>query len=154
MFPSSLSRFSLRRAAPVLCALLFAGLLALAGCGETAGSAAKTYSYTLPETPGGRLCVAQCSDAQNYCSQGCDLHQRECVGKVQAQALKDYDKYTRDQFAAHQPIELRPRDFERTVDCDGDKARCNADCAAPYRACYTTCGGTVAVTSSCQLLCF
>jgi hypothetical protein len=103
----------------------FVCLLALAGC---TNEAAKTYSYTLPSTPGGRLCTNQCVEATEYCHQTCDLHNRQCINDVQTEALRDYDSYTRDQFASHQPIELRPRDFERTAPCDTARKSCMNDC--------------------------
>jgi hypothetical protein len=128
-------------------------LLALAAC-STEGPATTGTSYTLPATPGGRLCVAQCQDALEFCHQDCSLDQRRCVGDVQMQALKDYDKYTREQFTAHQPIELRPHDFERTTPCDDAHNSCLDKCENPYQQCYQSCGGTVNATTSCQAFCF
>jgi len=137
--------FSLR-----FCVLMI-GLLVLAAC---AGPAERTYSYNPPSTPGGRLCTNQCHEAKGYCTQNCALDQRRCVGKIQAQALQDYDKYTREQFTSHQPIELRPRDFERTGACDSAYHSCTDDCEGHYQMCYEGCGGTVSATTSCQFLCF
>lgn len=131
--------------------LLAVAILMLAACSDPV---AKSYSYTLPSTPGGRLCVNQCTEAKQYCLQNCTLDQRRCIGSVQEQALKDYDKYTREQFAAHAPIELRPRDFERTASCDAANKSCIDDCEGPYQSCYSGCGGTVNATTSCQAFCF
>lgn len=131
--------------------ILGACILVLAAC---AGPAAKTYSYDLPPTPGGRLCSNQCHEASDYCRQDCSLEQRRCVGKVQAQALRDYDKYTRGQFTSHEAIELRPRDFERTGACDTVNKSCVDDCEGHYQLCYQGCGGRVDTTTSCQFLCF
>jgi hypothetical protein len=128
--------------------LAFAG--ALAGCGK----ASEQYNYIPPPTPGGRLCSAQCEEARGYCRETCDLKQRTCVGNVQAQALHDYDQYTRDQFAYHEPTELLPRDFERPATCNNDKDVCYSDCEKGYGMCYANCGGKVDVQSSCQFLCF
>jgi hypothetical protein len=133
------------------CTLLAFGLLVLAAC---SGPAAKTFTYDLPPTPGGRICANQCVEAKDYCKQDCSLDLRRCVGTIQAQALKDYDQYTRDQFAAHAAIELRPRDFERTGPCDNDFKSCSDDCEGHYQLCYQGCGGAVSTTTSCQFLCF
>lgn len=131
--------------------VLLAFLLVLSGCG---GEAPKNYSYTLPPTPGGRLCTNQCVDAQNFCHQTCDLDNRKCVSKVQTQALQDYDKYTREQFSSHLAIDLRPRDFERMASCDSQKKSCSDECESHYQVCYQTCGGKVDTSTSCLFLCF
>lgn len=131
--------------------LFLAFPLALASC---AGPAAETYSYTPPDTPGGRLCTGQCQEARDYCREGCDLSQRACFNKMQAQALQDYDQYTRDQFASHQTIELSPHDFEYSARCDGVQKSCDGDCEDRYRMCYQNCGGKAEKSSSCRFLCF
>jgi len=128
--------------------LLF--LAALAAC----SAASETVSYTLPPTPGGRMCTHQCVEAEDYCTETCDLKQRQCVMEVQTRAMSDYDAYTRAQFFTHEPIELRPSDFERQAPCTEDRKECTASCDKHYQICYGDCGGQVAVTSSCQFLCF
>jgi hypothetical protein len=124
---------------------------ALAGC---VGEAAKTYTYTPPSTPGGRMCAVQCDQARNFCQENCDLDDRSCVTNVQGEALRDYDNYVRTQFANHQSATLLPRDFERTNSCAADKNACYSKCESTYGMCYENCGGKVNVTSSCQFLCF
>ena len=86
--------------------------------------------------------------------QGCNLTQRQCVQKVQKQAMEDYDAYVRDQFTRRAAVELHPRDFERQSPCDTAKKECMDNCSTQHRACYENCGGTVDATSSCQFLCF
>ena len=130
--------------------LAFLLLGSLTACGE----AVKTTHFTLPVTPGGRVCSNQCAEAKNYCHQNCTLDHRRCVGQTQMQAIYDYDKYTREQFASHAAIELRPRDFERTAGCDTANKSCISDCERPYEQCYKGCGGTIETISSCQFLCF
>ena len=127
-------------------------LFLAAACAE--GEAVKTASYTPPANPGGRLCIAQCGTAREYCRQDCDFEVRDCIGQAQSRALQDYDRYTRDQFAARQPVELRPRDFERTGECEDMKKRCANKCENPYQTCYKNCGGKIDIQSSCQFLCF
>jgi hypothetical protein len=68
--------------------------------------------------------------------------------------MLDYDKYTRDQFMSHQPIEFHPRDFERMSPCDDAMKSCGNDCEDHFKMCYENCGGRVTTTSSCQFLCF
>jgi len=116
--------------------------------------AAESYVFIPPDSPGGRLCLSQCTEAESFCSEGCDIAQRQCVTGVEQQAITDYDRYTRMQFASGEPIELRPRDFERTVPCDDARHSCDESCDKHYRSCYETCGGKVDVISSCQFLCF
>jgi hypothetical protein len=131
--------------------LLIICMLILAAC---AGPAAKSVSYTPPDTPGGRLCTGQCGQAQDYCREDCDLHQRQCVSKVQTQALLDYEKYMSEQFLHSDSIELRARDFERMSPCDDVFRSCKNDCESQFQGCYENCGGKVDVTTSCQALCF
>lgn len=124
--------------------------LFLAAC----GSAAKIYSYTPPPTPGGRLCSSQCREARDYCVDTCNIKQRQCVSRVQAQALTDYQKYTASQFFERQAIELRPRDFERMGPCNDAFRSCSDICEDHYRDCFQSCGGKVNIESSCQFMCF
>jgi hypothetical protein len=126
-------------------------VLLIAGCGRVA---THTATYDPPPTPGGRLCSLQCSEANNYCRQTCDLVNRKCVSEIQARALQDYESYTRQQFTNHDAIDLHPRDFERTNSCDDAKATCTANCEGDFQMCYTNCGGVVTKNSSCQFLCF
>ncbi len=126
--------------------------LVLASC--SSGPVAISVAYTPPATPGGRLCVNQCTIASTYCRDSCDLVQRQCVAKVQETALRDYDSYTREQFKSGGVIELRPRDFERMSPCDEDKKSCSAACESRYQSCYKDCGGTVDISTSCQSFCF
>jgi hypothetical protein len=133
--------------------LLFLLLTALPLLGACT-PAAETVSYTLPSTPGGRMCSHQCSEAQDYCLQSCDIKQRTCVMEVQTRAMNDYDKYTRDQYSRHEAIELNPSDFERQGPCTGIRATCAAACDKHFQSCYQECGGEVNITSSCQFLCF
>ena len=130
---------------------LSASLFLLSGCG-----AAQEHGVTFsaPMTPGGRACVYQCQEAKDYCQSGCDLHQRACVGKVQTQAMIDYDTYVRQQITQHQPTDLHARDFERSGACDDAKKTCTGNCENNYRSCFEECGGVVEQTTSCQFLCF
>ncbi|MDR3448633.1 MAG: hypothetical protein P4M15_02585 [Alphaproteobacteria bacterium] len=131
----------------------FLALFVFAACGEDV----PVYShstYALPTAPGGRLCVAQCRDAQQYCAQSCTLDYRACYNDMQRQAIKAYDRYTSDRFARGLNVVLTPSDFEHPEACDRDKRACLADCERPYNACYTSCGGTVSTQTSCRFLCF
>jgi hypothetical protein len=126
-------------------------LLLLADCSFPA---ATDYSYTPPESIGGRLCTDQCGQAKGYCRRSCDLDDRQCTKDVQSQALKDYDGYTRQQFNAGAPIEFRARDFERLAPCDDKKKQCVNDCESHYASCYKNCGGSVELKNPCRFLCF
>lgn len=130
--------------------ILFSALI-LAAC---AGPAAESTSFTPPGTPGGRLCVSQCSQAHNYCREDCSMQQRRCSSKVQAQALMDYEKYMSRKFLHADAIDLRMRDFERMEPCDDAFKSCARICEPPYQNCYENCGGSVDTTTSCRFLCF
>ncbi|MDX2028456.1 MAG: hypothetical protein SFW62_07460 [Alphaproteobacteria bacterium] len=123
--------------------------LMLPGC-----AASETHSYITPPTPGGRLCASQCQEAKDYCSETCHIQQRQCVTRVQGQALMDYQKYTAGQYFQRQAIELRPRDFERMTPCNDALKTCSDKCEDHYRACFESCGGQVKTESSCQFMCF
>jgi hypothetical protein len=130
-------------------------LFVLGACGTNA--TAPTYqntSYILPASPGGRMCVDQCKKARDYCSESCSLDYRACYNDMQSTAQNEYDHYVRDRFINNTPTELLPSDFEHPEKCNSEKKHCLADCGKPYNACYTTCGGSVSTTSSCQFLCF
>ncbi len=128
---------------------VFVLLLTLAACG---GSAVTRTQYVLPPTPGGRQCVKQCEDGQTFCRKSCKLGQRRCVNEMQTQAIVDYQAYAREQFVAHRPVQLRPRDFERPDSCRDDE--CFHACERTFGACYQDCGGQKVTTSTCQLFCF
>jgi hypothetical protein len=127
-------------------------LLCLAGC--AANEATRTYSYTPPPTPGGRLCSDQCQQAREYCHQTCDLKNRACYGNEQAEALREYDQYVRAQFLKHGGLDLLPHDFERPGPCQAENKTCYDNCESQYSVCYQNCGGKVSVTTSCRFLCF
>jgi hypothetical protein len=123
----------------------------LAACEEKNTSG---YSYIPPDTPGGRMCANQCRLAHDYGLEACDLAYRHCVSDVQTQALKDYEKYTREQFDTNQPMDLYLSDFERMQPCTSAHDRCNEGYESGYRMCYANCGGTVKENSSCEPFCF
>jgi hypothetical protein len=124
-------------------------IFVLSACG---GAAPVLTRVTEPDTPGGQLCAVQCRESRDYCLQGCGLEQRECRQKMLAQAIRDYEQYAREQFAARAPLELRPRDFERPGKCD--VSSCHGDCEGPYQTCYKNCGGRIETGTGCQFLCF
>lgn len=96
--------------------------------------------------------MEQCREAQGYCEQRCDLNRRACTNDMQAQAIKDYDKYAREQMSMRAQVDLHPRDFEHPEACD--PAECYSDCERPYQTCYENCGGKVISTTSCRAFCF
>jgi len=117
---------------------LFSSILLLAACQDGAPLAPL---YRQPDTPGGRLCTFQCRNAHDHCQSVCALDERGCVAAVQAQAIKDYEAYALERFRAKQPVDLRPRDFEREGQCKA--FACRRRCVAIYDACFTGCGGEV-----------
>ncbi len=129
-------------------------LLILAACGDSTPPPVFTPAYTPPATPGGRLCINQCREAQDFCRQDCGLTHRACIGDVQAKALRDYDAYARDHLTAHLSVDLHPSNFENNNACNAAKAHCEKRCESVYIKCYRNCGGTVTVPDSCQFMCF
>ena len=100
------------------------------------------------------MCVDQCRLSSGYCEESCDNADRQCVEKVQQQALKDYRKYTEEQYAAGQPMDLSLHDFERMTPCNDGQAACYNKCENAYGLCYGKCGGKVEVAPSCSSFCF
>ena len=127
-------------------------VLMIAACGE--GPVYKSVVYGLPATPGGRMCVQQCAKARDYCGQSCDYDNRACYNNVQAAAQEAYDRYARERFGSQMTAAMLPSDFEHPEACVAAKKSCMGECDKPYDSCYRSCGGTVAVTTSCQFLCF
>ena len=121
--------------------LAFALILMLAGCGGGMGARGDLDRYVLPEKAGWRMCAFQCRNAFEHCADSCNFGERACYNDTQAQAIKDYEAYARDQFIARAPVELRPRDFEHARQCESVK--CRTGCRATYDSCFTTCGGKV-----------
>lgn len=118
--------------------LSLALILLLAGCG---GGSDSTTHFILPAKAGGRLCAFQCRNAFDHCTDSCNIYERSCYNDTQAQAIKDYEAYARDQFIARAPVELRPRDFERSGQCESKS--CRKNCRQEYDSCFTSCGGTI-----------
>ncbi len=116
--------------------------------------ATTTSTYVPPKTLGGEMCLNNCREAKNYCAQGCDLSQRGCVQVIETQALKDYDKYTRETFAQGGPIDLFPSDFERFGNCTATHDQCLNVCKDELQICYDGCGGTIDRSTSCTFFCY
>lgn len=114
-------------------------LLALSGCVGNSPPAAKAYRY--PDTPGGRLCTSQCRSVLERGQEACRYKERSCVMEKQTQAIKDYESYAQEQYRAHLPVELRPRDFESVESCI--PSACLASAEELYDQCFEKCGGTI-----------
>jgi hypothetical protein len=123
-------------------------LLILSACGE----AKEDVRYIQPPSAGGRLCAAQCHNSADFCEKDCDIGLRACMTEMQQRAMVDYEKYAQGQWLSHEPLELRPRDFERPDKCS--RASCHRKCEEKHQTCYEACGGEVKKTSSCSFLCF
>lgn len=132
--------------------LSFGVILLLCACSIIGGENAPSVVYKAPETPGGRMCTFECKNAFDHCSQNCVLEERLCVNDMQAQAIKDYESYVREQFKTHAPVALRPSDFENPDRCA--QKSCRRRCKNTYDSCFTDCGGSVVKENSCQFLCF
>lgn len=126
-------------------------ILLLAAC-ASGGKTEPTTRYVLPDKAGGRLCAFQCRNAFEHCDESCGLAERACMTEVQGQAIRDYEAYARDQFKARAPVELRPRDFERTRQCSA--APCRQACRKTYESCFTGCGGKIVVETPCRFFCY
>ena len=132
---------------PVVLSLI--SLLILASCG---GKATTSTRFIMPRSAGGRICANHFNQARNYCKKNCELEQRACVNSMQAQAIKDYEQYAREQFMLRGELELLPRDFERPGQCA--PTSCDRDCKKSHESCYESCGGKVIKASSCRYFCF
>jgi hypothetical protein len=126
--------------------------LLLSACASV--PARQIITYSLPATPGGRLCVQQCEKSRGFCRESCDLDHRACISEAQAKAQREYENYTTERYRKHLPAEFLPSDFERDDACSAAKKHCFADCDSPYNSCYLECGGQVKIETSCQFFCF
>jgi len=60
---------------------------------------------------------------------------------MQAQAIKDYEVYVKEQFEDRMSVDLRPSDFEHPEQCE--QPSCVHLCKKDYDQCFTKCGGTI-----------
>lgn len=98
------------------------------------------------------MCAIQCRSAFEHCTNSCNITERACYNDMQAQAIKDYEAYAREQFRARAAVDLLPRDFERDGQCAA--SGCRLDCKATYGKCFEECGGKVVDPSKCGFMCF
>lgn len=135
----------------ILSFLGLALILLLSGCGGGKGDQGPTSRYILPEKAGGRMCAFQCRNAFEHCADTCNLSERSCYNDTQAQAIKDYEAYAREQFMTRAPVDLRPRDFERAGQCEA--ISCRQECKTTYDSCFLACGGKVETSTPCTFMC-
>lgn len=115
--------------------------MGVVGCSTPPEPVLSVVKHLEPGTPGGRLCTSQCKTARNYGKDACHYKERLCVYDVQAQAIKDYEAYVKEQFKARMPVDLRPRDFERTSQCA--QPACLRLTQEKYDTCFVKCGGHI-----------
>jgi hypothetical protein len=113
-------------------------ILLLTACADDA----QRYEFAMPLTGGGRLCVIQCQQAQEFCGKQCNLGQNECIQKMQLRAIHAFNTYAAERFRQSLPVERQPYQFEQPDACMADQT-CINDCASTYRGCYSGCGGQV-----------
>ncbi|WP_372398503.1 hypothetical protein ABMY26_17685 [Azospirillum sp. HJ39] len=125
----------------VLGCLLAAGL---AGCTprpyfET------TTTYVSPASEAGRLCVAQCRQAQSICESAKELAIQTCRAESLTRAHADYQAY----------LKSLPKDFNRKKmksigDFDrGSSCSSNLYCSYDYKECFKSCGGRIEQQTYC-----
>lgn len=119
---------------------LVAAVLAVSACSVSKGGGEKSR-YVPPSTAGGKACADQCGKARFHCVSYCSFSEKQCNQEMQAQAIRDYEQYMRDQFRSRAASELLPRDFERPEKCS--TLSCAQDCEDDYRECYVNCGGKI-----------
>ncbi|WP_211100120.1 hypothetical protein [Azospirillum halopraeferens] len=128
--------------------VLFAVLLALAGCGPVIET---QYTLIPPSSPEGRMCVAQCQQTTQYCRQSCRLEKQTCVADQRSRAMMDYQQYVNERTAKKEPIKRTPSSFEQTWRCND--SGCDGACQSDFRTCFATCGGQVIPRQVCTAFC-
>lgn len=108
-------------------------VLLFAGCSSTSTT---VYSYSPPTSPDGRICVDECKQSQNTCTQLCSKESPQCIYEAQQKAQKEHQAYATSQQMAGKPVSLTPESFYDDTHC----AHTGCGCEHQYKICYQLCG--------------
>lgn len=117
----------------IIGALILMLTLCFTGCSNTSTIA---YSYSPPTSPDGRVCVDECKQAKNTCTQLCSKESPQCIYEAQQKAQKEYQAYVEGQQMAGKPVSLTPDSFYNDTHC----AHTGCGCEHQYDICYQLCG--------------
>ncbi|CAO3379861.1 hypothetical protein [Azospirillum argentinense] len=119
--------------------LLAAGL---AGCGPRFETVA---SYFPPVSEAGKLCVAQCKQAQTICQSARELAVQTCRAEATTRAQGEYQAYLRSLPKDADKKKIKTfSDFDRNPSCYS-----NLTCSSDYNDCYKSCGGRIEAQTYC-----
>ncbi|WP_445599218.1 hypothetical protein [Azospirillum sp. A39] len=128
--------------------LLFAALLAIAGCGPIYET---QYTLIPPNRPDAAICLNQCQQIAQYCRRTCSLEEKACLADARERARDAFRDYVYERKAEGKPIKRKVSDFESTSMCG--TTSCDYDCDDDYRGCYAGCGGQVIPRRVCTMFC-
>lgn len=94
------------------------------------------YNYSPPTSPDGRVCVDECQQAKNTCTQLCSKESPQCIYEAQQKAQKEQQAYAISQQMAGKPVSLTPESFYDDTHC----AHTGCGCENQYKVCYQLCG--------------
>ncbi|MDF1795543.1 MAG: hypothetical protein P1U63_03290 [Coxiellaceae bacterium] len=125
--------------------LIAAAAAGLTGCGPIYKT---SYTYQPPKSNKARRCVVACQRNRLLCEQNAQENYQRCEDRASSAAEEAYHEYAVNQRRTHQPVDRSVSDFTQDWSCSSGNR-----CAAMYRQCYSTCGGTVITHRVCTAFC-
>ncbi|AWJ86927.1 hypothetical protein TSH58p_26240 (plasmid) [Azospirillum sp. TSH58] len=123
--------------------LLAAGL---AGCGPRLET---VENYVLPVSEAGKLCVAQCKQANTVCQSAKELALQTCRAQGVTRAQAEYQGYLTSLPKDVDKKKIKTfSDFNREPSCYS-----NLTCYSDYKDCYKSCGGRIEAQTYCVSNC-
>lgn len=107
-----------------------------------------SYSYKPPKSAEAKRCVVSCQRNRLLCERNAQQSYDRCEQRADEDAQTAYHEYAVNQRHTGQPVDRSVSDFKHDWSCSGGN-----NCAAMYRQCYTTCGGTVITHRVCTAFC-
>lgn len=104
-----------------------------------------TTTYVPPGGDSGRLCVAQCRQAQSVCESAKELALQTCRAEGLTRAHEDYRAYLKSLPKDYPKKKTKTLgDFERDISCSS-----NLYCSSDYKDCFKSCGGRIEQQTYC-----
>ncbi|PWC84425.1 hypothetical protein TSH100_17890 [Azospirillum sp. TSH100] len=104
-----------------------------------------TTNYFSPVSEAGKLCVAQCRQAQSICDSAKELALQTCRAEGLTRAHADYRAYLKSLPKDYNKKKMKTlSDFEREISCSS-----NLYCSSDYDQCFKACGGRIEQQTFC-----
>lgn len=114
----------------------------MAGCGPRFQT---TTTYFSPVSESGKLCVAQCKQAQSICNSARELALQTCRAEGLTRAHADYQAYLKSLPKDFNKKKMKTlSDFEREISCSS-----SLSCEIDYNGCFKSCGGRIEQQTYC-----